>query len=285
MSPKIQQEDDYIRRRIKGWDVFVRMGYSLVDAEAIISAEDNPCADKNRFARVFSSSFTRVYRSTANYQGAQRGVYLKNYLFSGFFDFIKSFFRMSRAKSSFNASLLLRRNSFNAPEPFVLLEKTAGPFRTDSILVTEEIENSVQLYKYFQDLAGKNNFDSVREKRRIISKLGELVGRLHRCGISHGDLRLGNILLRKNAGEMEFFLIDNERTRKYRKLRLRLQLKNIVQVNMFRHSITSTDRMRFLRSYARQLNLDKNQIRRLCWKILLKTANRLHTRETHHSDN
>ncbi len=280
-----RQSDDYVRHQINGWDVLIRQGYSLQDAEAIISADGKACTDQNRFKRVHSSSFTRVYRSTANYQGEQHKVYLKDYLFRGLFDFIKYLFRTTRAKISFNASILLRQNGFNAPEPFVLMEKIAGPFRTDSILVAEEIEDSIQLHKYLQGLAEKNDFDSVRQKRQIISKLGDLVGRLHNCGISHGDLRLGNILVQKNTGQVKFFLIDNERTRKYKKIRFRLRLKNLVQVNMFRQSITDTDRMRFLTSYAKQLNLNGNQVRRLCRLVLRKTEKRLHIREIRHNDN
>ncbi len=280
-----RQNDDYVRHQINGWDVLIRQGYSLQDAEAIISADGKACTNQNRFKRVLSSNFTRVYRSTANYKDEQRNIYLKDHLFRGLFDFIKYLFRVTRAKSSFDASILLRQNGFNAPEPFVLMEKIAGPFRTDSVLVTDEIEDSVRLNQYLQDSVGENNFDSVRLKRQIISKLGDLVGRLHRCGISHGDLRVGNILVQKNAGQIKFFLIDNERTRKYKKIRLRLRLKNLVQVNMFRHRITDTDRMRFIKSYAKQLNLDRNQVRKLCRMVLRKTEKRLHIRKIHQKDN
>ena len=281
-APLPHQSGDYFRHRINGWDLLIRRGYSVQDAEAVISADGKACTDQNRFKRVFSSDFTRVYRSTANYQGTQHDVYIKDYLFRGLFDFIKYLFRTTRARSSFNASIILRRNGFNAPEPFVLLEKIAGPFRTESVLVTDEIKDAVQLHKYLQDLAGKNDFDSIRKKRRTISQLGDMVGRLHGCGISHGDLRLGNILVQENTGQIKFFLIDNERTRQYKKIRFRLRLKNLVQVNMFRQSITDTDRMRFVRSYARQLNLDRNQVRRLCQRVLRKTEKRLHIQKIHH---
>jgi len=281
----LYQSDDYDHHLINSWDVLVRRGYSLEDVKAVISADGKVCSDQNRFKKVPSSNFTCVYRATANYQGKQRNIYLKGYLFRGWFDFIKHLFCATRAKKSFKASILLRQNGFNAPEPLVLMEKIIGPFGTGSILITEEIEDSVQLDNYLRNLAEKNDFDAVRQKRQIISKLGNLVGNLHRCGISHGDLRIGNILVQKNAGQTKFFLIDNERTRQYREIPFRLRLKNLVQVNMFRQSITNTDRMRFLKSYVNCINFDRNQVRRLCRRVVRKTKKRLHVQKIHHGSN
>jgi hypothetical protein len=72
---------------------------------------------------------------------------------------------------------------------------------------------------------------------------------MHRAGIIHGDLRPGNVLARKVADGWEFFFLDNERTRKWPWLPMRLRLKNLVQINMLPEGISRTDRMRFFQAY------------------------------------
>ena len=106
-----------------------------------------------------------------------------------------------------------------------------------------------------------------------MSRLGETIGKMHAAGIFHGDLRSGNVFVKKVDDEWEFFLLDNERTKKYNRIRNRLRLKNLVQINMFKEGLSRTDRMRFFKAYLNENpTIDRN-----VWanRIMRKTDVRL----------
>jgi hypothetical protein len=102
---------------------------------------------------------------------------------------------------------------------------------------------------------------------------------MHAAGIFHGDLRLGNILARKEKSGWHFFLIDNERTRKFRRLPSHLRLKNLVQANiLISDCVTKTDRMRFFKSYLQKNVNIQNGHRKLAKIVDAKTSDRLRTK-------
>jgi len=103
---------------------------------------------------------------------------------------------------------------------------------------------------------------------------------MHAAGIFHGDLRLGNILAKEENNGWHFFLIDNERTRKFRRLPSRLRLKNLVQVNMLNSDgITKTDRMRFFKAYFKENPLMTYKRKRWVERIIEKTDRRFEKKE------
>jgi len=267
--------------RNNGWNIIIRRKFNPQDATAII--EGGICRDANRYIRHNSSKMARLWTATAGYRGRDIRIFIKEHLRRSVGDFVKNLFRDGRAKRAFKASLMLRKNGFDCPEPLVLLEKRFSPFNTEGILVTESIPDCLQLHTYLQRLATEGTYQPELEKRDIISKLGDYVGKMHKLGIFHGDLRTGNILLQNDNGQRRFYLVDNERTQQFAKVPHRLIIKNLVQLNMFRVSISNTDRMRFLKTYNRHVKLTDEKIRRLCNLVIKTTRKRLVIREIHHS--
>jgi tRNA A-37 threonylcarbamoyl transferase component Bud32 len=287
---------DYYTIKRTSWSFLVRRGFNSEDAAAIVDGGIRQ--DDKRYVRVNSSKMTRVWTTTAKYRDKTIDVYIKLHLHRSVIDFIKHLFRDSRARRAFKASIMLRRNGLDCPEPLALLEKYWGPFRsglfaalrvcTGSILVTEGIPDCVQLHTHINRLAAEGTQGAETERRTIVRELGAYVGKMHRDGIFHGDLRTGNILLQNDAGQWRFYLIDNERTRQFtvvprRPLRGRLAVKNLVQLNMFQTLILNTDRMRFLKTYNEQMKLTDDEIHRLCKCVVSKTSKRLKIRKLHHS--
>ncbi len=67
---------------------------------------------------------------------------------------------------------------------------------------------------------------------------GREVGRLHKAGFCHGDLRWGNVLVRSmDNGKPVFIFIDNDRTRKFWNIPARLRIKNLVQIRLMTISL------------------------------------------------
>jgi hypothetical protein len=107
---------------------------------------------------------------------------------------------------------------------------------------------------------------------------------MHADGIFHGDLRPGNVLAWKEmdstgspqGDNWHFFFLDNERTKKFRKLPERLRLKNLVQINMFEPGeVSNTDRMRFFKEYWARNKESGLEKAALIKSVLNKTRRRL----------
>jgi tRNA A-37 threonylcarbamoyl transferase component Bud32 len=262
------------------WSIMLRRGFNREDALAIVNG--GFCRDEKRYVRVTSSNTALVYTSTAHHRNMVIPVYVKLHLPRSVVDFLKHLLRAGRGRRAFMASLMLRRSGLDCPEPLALFEKRLGPFRTDSILVTEGIPDCHQLHTRLRSLAMDGARRARIEKRTIIRELGACIGRMHGAGIFHGDLRTGNVLLQNDGGHWRFHLIDNERTRCFPVLPRRRAIKNIVQLNMFRIGISNSDRMRFLKVYATHAGLAEAGFRPFCKCVIRNTHRRLRLRAIHH---
>jgi len=210
--------------------------------------------------------------------------YFKQYHYRSLWDIIKHAFRPSRAARTMKAAAMLEANGFAAPEIVVMGCRRKGIFRLENFLITREVENSLPLFAFFNQQYGRPN-SRPAEKNRFINALGRLIGRLHAKNISHGDLRLGNVLGRLTLNQQpgfEFFFLDNERTVQYTRLPDRLRLKNLVQCNMHQtRALTRTDRLRFFNAYLAEnpalAPAKKVWLKKVNSKTLRRLANRLPT--------
>ena len=272
--------EDFDKMRMDNWIIRIRKDFPKHDIRNLISMIDSAAEGQGQFTRVQSSDYTRVFRCNISLNGIGHTLYLKKHLYRSTLDFVKHLFRLSRAKRAFNASLMLQKNGFDAPTVIGLFECFLGPFRTDNMLLVKGIEDSKPLYECISQFHNCTAKKELQEKRRLITSFGETVGRMHAAGIFHGDLRLGNVLVQKNEGQWRFFFIDNERTKKFWRLPVRLRLKNLVQVNMLRtDTITNTDRMRFFKDYLRENPSIARKRNKWAKKIVTKTNQRLRRKD------
>jgi serine/threonine protein kinase len=201
--------------------------------------------------------------------------YFKQYHCRSLWDFIKHTVRPSRAQRAMQAAAMLEANGFAAPEVVAMGCRRTGIFNRENFLLTREVENALSLYAFFERHCSRPNSCST-EKQKFIRAVGRLVGRLHAKNISHGDLRLGNVLVRKNTATWYFFFLDNERTVQYRRLPDRLRVKNLVQCNMHRTSaLTRTDRLRFFTAYLAENPALANAAKTWLKKINSRTLRRI----------
>ena len=263
---------DFDKERCDGWAVRIRKGFGKDDVRDLLSLSDS---SKGRFSRVKSSDYARVFRGTISFDGTDHVLYLKRYLYRSVLDFMKHLFRPSRAKRAFNASLMLQNHGFDAPVVVGLFEHRLGPFCSDNVLLTEEVENARSMVEVLTDLCRDTVADTLVRKRDLIRAFAETLGQMHAEGIFHGDLRLGNVLVVQQEQMWRFFFIDNERTQKFHGLAARLRLKNLVQVNMFIHGISNTDRLRFFRAYLSMNPSIQMRYGRWAAKIIARTNKRL----------
>ncbi|MBN1507460.1 MAG: hypothetical protein JW955_11470 [Sedimentisphaerales bacterium] len=222
------------------------------EMEEALSAGPQALAERFQAEPVQSSQASRVWRFAAVFHGERVGVYLKEYLDRSALDRIKLVVRPDRAMRALRASRMLVEHGFRAPEVIAVGRGRASTVarRSTCFMITREVTDAVPIYNYLTPDPVEPAPCSLRQRRELLRQLGHMVGRMHSEGIVHGDLRPGNVLARRTDGRWEFFLLDNERTRRPLRLYGFLRRKNLVQINMFPRGVSRTDRLRFFCAYV-----------------------------------
>jgi hypothetical protein len=267
--------EGFKKMRMDDWIICVRKDFPKSSIRNLVSENYSSYENQEQLTRVPSSGCAHVFKFNISFNGVAHSVYLKKFLCRSILDFAKHFFRPSRAKRAFNATLMLQKNGFDAPTIIGLFEHRTGPFCTNNFLLTEEVENSKIMQQLLSDVCQNSDRNTFIHKRALIEAFGRKIGLMHAKGIFHGDLRLGNVLVVREGQDWQFFFIDNERTKKFHRLPDRLRLKNLVQINMFRDGVTNSDRLRFFRAYLKNNPAVANIRKNWAARILQKTSLRL----------
>jgi hypothetical protein len=208
----------------------------------------------NLFQRVPSSRSTRVAKvslpagqtGSGEYDSVDE-YYVKVFCYRSLTDAVKQLVRGSRAKRSCVAARELQAVGLRTPSVLGYGALAPGV----SWLLTREVP-AVGLGNYLDNfLRPPLSAKKLRWKWRVLQALGRAVGRMHNAGIVHGDLRLNNILIDSKADEPTFYIIDNERNRRYhRPVPRRMLVKNLVQLTLMHPRYGSrADRLRVLDAY------------------------------------
>jgi hypothetical protein len=266
--------NNFFEINVKGWTLYVRKGFTRESVDALCEKVIQADGIQGPFEPVQSSRFSRVTKSTVSFHGLCHNLYLKEYLYRSVWDVVKHFFRPSRAGRAFAAALMLEENGMCSPEIIALGRLKRGPFCAANFLITRDLTNAKAIYHFTnQDWRSEH---PLRDKRDFVNQLGETIVRMHRAGIFHGDLRVGNIFAKRSEGQWRFFFLDNERTRKYHRLPKRLRLKNLVQINiLINPEFSGTDRMRFFKAYCGGCFDSGDKHRDLAREVMVKTLKRL----------
>ncbi len=182
--------------------------------------------------RLKSSELAQVYR----FEFRNKIYYHKAFLQRSRWEPIKNVFKGTRAERSFKGHLLLEKNGFGTPKVVVV-----GKKGTSNFMITEAMADERGGRAYWQESlpVAEARGKTFITKRNLIQSLGCTIGKLHAAGIFHGDLRLNNMGIdSKKPGKWQFEFIDNERTRKFKRLPDTRRIKNLVQLCM---SVTPPD--------------------------------------------
>ncbi|WP_339670064.1 lipopolysaccharide kinase InaA family protein [Dasania marina] len=199
-------------------------------------------------------------------------VFYKQFLPRNRMEQPKAWLRGSRCQRAIQQLDVLKKNNFNSPEILCWGKLARGREFMVSRAVSGVGVGSC-LASYFRAV-GKQP-ELLRAKRIIIKALGAEIGRMHKAGIVHGDLRPNNVLIELGTKAPRFHFIDNERNKVYRKIPNKLLIKNLVQIGMLASiDITKTDRVRFLDEY---LNIYKEFNKALILDVSSITGHRLET--------
>ena len=203
-------------------------------------------------------------------------IFIKIFNFRGILDRLH-FLKKSRSQKSWEGSMLLLKNGFATPDLIAQGDIVKGFWVGKTFLITKGINESFNVYDYINTFFKGQSGETIQKKYGFVMAMGRVIGRLHKTGILHGDLRPGNILITHFDREPVFHFIDNERNKYYPKgIPQELREKNLIQINMIVSPlITFTDRLRFFKAYLNENPELKPHAKDLISKIFLRTRKRL----------
>jgi len=122
-----------------------------------------------------------------------KNIVVKRYNHKGFIHSLRHTIKKSRARRVWLHANRLGMLNIATPKPLAYIENRRGPLVWKSYLVTEYVEGQ-KLCNFLQN-------DSVTEQQRskITGQITELLERLGKHRISHGDLKHSNILITANG--------------------------------------------------------------------------------------
>lgn len=239
----MDQKPHFYSVSLPRWSVALNAEFPLGILHDAIEAANDFNGIRGPFKRARSSSAARVHIARVAFGGRAFTLYVKEYLFRSAVDKLKHLVRPGRARRAFEAAELLEKNKLTCPAVVALCEQGGLFLPARQFLITLEVPNALPVLDFYIEEPDP------RSRAKLSSALGIFVGRMHALGISHGDLRIGNLLVQDNGGRFQFFLLDNERTLRHHRIPRSLRIKNLVQLNMHEPDISAADRRRFFKAY------------------------------------
>lgn len=178
--------------------------------------------------------------------------------------------KVRRGRHALLNQLAVRALGFQVPETLCLVERRRAGCIVESILITKTIEDIHSVTGIINENAG-NWICTLSQKRALLRAVAEEVARWHRAELFHGDLHLGNLFCRKTPTGVEFFWLDNEEGRLYRRLPRSRRVHDLNHIIRQKHKLTRADRMRMWVVYKEACDLSSDEVATLQSTVLRKT--------------
>ncbi|MGR3179745.1 MAG: lipopolysaccharide kinase InaA family protein [Candidatus Anammoxibacter sp.] len=192
-------------------------------------------------------------------KGGEHDVYVKIYNCSSLLLKLKHVFIPSKANREFTLSFKI--NECGIPGVLSIAnghERSMGILKR-SYLIIKKINNVVNLKEFFYDPDLR-----AKEKHVVIERFGEVARLSHDHGILQTDFALNNFLVQKISDEnYRIYMIDYERTKIKKNMTDKMKFWTLAKLNRVGSDFSTTDKLRFLRSYFNYKKDSSNQSRPL----------------------
>jgi len=193
-------------------------------------------------------------------------------------------FRESRAKRNWRLGQALLQNGIATPRPLAVIAPRIPGIGRRCYLAVEWLEDAMCGADYLTDLRQQTTHERDEKLNDLADSLGTLLGRMHRCGFRHRDLKVYNLMFRERDGKTESFVIDLDSagqspvTSPARRLR---DLARLIIDIEHEPILLNTHRLRFLAAYLRELGRelgDSHWTRQELWTDLERASRSLKRR-------
>lgn len=178
---------------------------------------------------------------------------VKVYHRPGVTNWLKRLVGRCRARAAWVAGHRLRARLLPAPQPLLYLTDRAVSFRGRSLVVFEEATGIPTLDRFAQSAAHV-------EKRRTLCALARGVARMHNFFLTNRDLKAQNILVDREGAPV---FVDPDGVAEAAEITIGLMARDLMRLNasfLPGGSFSATDRLRFLKSYARARRLSRSTV-------------------------
>jgi hypothetical protein len=188
------------------------------------------------------------------------GIHVKSITGIGPRQNLKDLFQGARGRRAYVALCGFAFRGLPAPEGLALVEKRSAGFLRESRLLTRRIEGAEELARFIH-----RNFIAPRfggepadaaKKSRFIAALAAEVRRMHEAGVSHGDLKGENLLIREENGKFRIYFVDLDSVRFREHIGFSRIAWNLAQLDAsVPYCVGTRPRLRFLIEYVRGTGL------------------------------
>lgn len=211
--------------------------------------------DPARHTLVKDSHTATICRATVPAAAGDVTVIVKRSLARNFWKRLGLWFGPSRNVRAWRTANMLLNRDLPVAQPVAVIDRyRLGFVRVDSIILTDFIEDAVDLETFLtRDIAALPTDRQRRVKDRLVESLVGLLRTFHDRGFAHRDLKATNLLLNwpapfDNAPRLTF--IDMDGIRHLRRVRETHRTRAIVRLCaslLDSPACTRTDRLRFLK--------------------------------------
>jgi heptose I phosphotransferase len=196
-------------------------------------------------------------RRTLRIEIANHGYFAKIHRGIGWREIFKNLLSLrlpvTGARNEWQALQRLHEHHIDTMRAVAYGERGCNPARRHSFLITEELAPTISLEDFCREW--KSNPPAPALKWRLIRRVAEMTGAMHRAGINHRDLYICHFLLHLPAGDNpRLSLIDLHRAQIRDQTPHRWRDKDLAALLFSTHDIglTPRDHLRFLRAYFAQ---------------------------------
>lgn len=130
-----------------------------------------------------------------------KSYFLKRYNDRGLWYRLRHMFKQSRSIRTWRIGWDFFTNQVPVPQPLICLEERGRILLHRCYILMELVEGGEPLDKVWATL-------SASQKTGLLAKLAETLGKMHKTGRVHGDLKWSNILVNKSGEPLTLTLVD-----------------------------------------------------------------------------
>jgi len=155
-------------------------------------------------------------------------VIVKNFGWRNNISILLSPWMRSRAQKSWDAAHWLLEAGVPVPKPLAVYTQRQAGFIVKNYLITEYIGKFQTARRIL-----RNEVVELESKQLIVSKMAEMVARMHQANLIHHDLTKGNFLVKDDNYE-KIYLVDLNRLERKSRLSISEKMADIAKINLCR---------------------------------------------------